>query len=369
MLLGSLIQTARRSALKRDLATVVRKSYTLAALAALFLFAGSVARLSAGTTLFGETFESSVAPAWTFVGNASLTGGSVDPNGQGWLRLTPNNYNQSSFVFENTDLPFLYGIDIKLQFAVWGGTGADGFSVNLINGAQNLIQPGGYGGSLGYGQRTNPNPASGLPGGILGIGVDEFGNYSNPTEGRVGGPGFKPNTIAIRGPGDGTLNAQTTSSQPNYGYLTGGSVSGGLQTGANGTTTRPTNTYQAEFLIGTQMLSQGQLPISVLLTDNTGTHTIINNYDAYSALVAYYGGAANLPQTMDLGFSAGTGAQTDYHEIRALQISSINDIPGFTPVPEPPAFSLLLLALGLILFGSAWGRRAWGRVLRQTTIR
>jgi len=191
--------------------------------------------------------------------------------------------------------------------------------------------------------------------------VDEFGNYSNPTEGRVGGPGFKPNTIAIRGPGDGTLNAQSTTGQPNYGYLTGGAVTTGLQTGANGTTTRPVNTYQTEFLIGTQMLSQGQLPISVLLTDNTGTHTIINNYDAYSALVSYYGGVANLPQTMDLGFSAGTGASINYHEIRALQITSIDDIPGYTPVPEPPARSLLLVAFGLILFGSTWGRRACRR--------
>src|SRR6185437_2969604 len=111
------------------------------------------------------------------------------------------------------------------------------------------------------------------------------------------------------------------------------------------------------FIIGTQLLSQGQLPISVLLTDDTGTRTIVNNYDAYSSLVSYYGSAANIPQTMNLGFSAGTGAQYDYHELRNLSISSIDDIPGYTPAPEPAAATLAFFGAGLIFLGSCWGRR------------
>ncbi len=318
---------------------------------------GSLSPANAGTYIFGENFQSAVAPGWTFTGNAALTGGSADANGQGWLRLTSNSNNQSSFVFNPTDLPFLYGVDIKLSVAIWGGSGADGLAVDLINGSTNVIKPGGYGGSLGYAQRNTPTPTPGLLGGILGVALDEYGNYSNPNEGRVGGPGFTPNTVAIRGPGDGTANATTANGQNNYAYLTGATVSQGLQTGANGTTTRPTDYYQVEFIINTQDASKGTLPISVLLTDNSGTHTVINNYDAYSALVNYYGGVQNLPQTMDIGFSAGTGAYTDYHEIRNLAISSIDDIPNFTPSPEPAEGALATAGISLILFGSVWRRR------------
>jgi hypothetical protein len=323
----------------------------------LLFVVGSFSRATAGTYIFGENFESAVAPGWTFTGNASLTGGSSDPNGQGWLRLTNNGYSQSSFVFNSTDLPFLYGVDIKLSVAIWGGSGADGLAVNLINGSTNVITPGGYGGSLGYAQRSTPSPTPGLLGGILGIALDEYGNYSNSNEGRVGGPGFTPNAIAIRGPGDGTANAKSATGQNNYAYLTGAVVSNGLQTGANGTTTRPVNYYTAEFIINTQDVSQGTLPVSVLLTDKNGTQTIINNYDAYSALVNYYGGAQNLPTTMDIGFSAGTGAYNNYHEIRSLTINSIDNIPGYDPVPEPAEGALAATGIGLIVFGSIWRRK------------
>jgi MSHA biogenesis protein MshQ len=248
-------------------------------------------------------------------------------------------------------------VDIKLSFATWGGSGADGFAVSLINGSQNIIQPGGYGGSLGYAQRNSPAPQPGLLGGILGIGVDEFGNFSTPGEGRVGGTSAQPNSIAIRGPGDGTANATTTNGQPNYGYLTAGTVAHPLQTGADGTTTRPSNVYQADLTIGTQLIAQGHLPITVTLTDANGAQTVINSYDAYNALVAYYGGAANIPQTMDIGFSGGTGSLTNVHEIRDLTISSVDDISGPSDVPEPPLRSLVLIALAMIVFGSTWSRK------------
>ncbi len=43
----------------------------------------------------------------------------------------------------------------------------------------------------------------GLSGGYVGIGLDEFGNFSDPGEGRNGGPGRDRDSVTVRGPGDG----------------------------------------------------------------------------------------------------------------------------------------------------------------------
>ncbi|OHC61430.1 MAG: hypothetical protein A2040_12510 [Rhodocyclales bacterium GWA2_65_19] len=104
---------------------------------------------------------------------------------------------------------------------VYGGTGADGMVITL---SDSSIAPvaGAFGGSLGYAQKSNPGSdcttAGGCPGfagGWIGVGLDEYGNYSNPTEGRVDGPGAQADTVTIRGSGSG---------QSGYNYHTRSSV-------------------------------------------------------------------------------------------------------------------------------------------------
>ena len=50
------------------------------------------------------------------------------------------------------------------------------------------MTPGGFGGSLGYTQTTNPFPVNGILGGYLGVGLDgsggNFGNNNRRAEGR-----------------------------------------------------------------------------------------------------------------------------------------------------------------------------------------
>jgi hypothetical protein len=131
-----------------------------------------------------------------------------------------------------------------------------------------------------------------LSGGYLDIGLDTYGNFSNPNEGKTGGPGFYPNAIAVRGPASG-----------NYAYLAGtGTLAGGIDT-ANATTFNTvtisiTPTNQLSVYMQYAGSSTNQLMLSVDLS-------------AYTR-----------PDNLMFGFTAGTGGQDDYHLIRDLTIAA-----------------------------------------------
>ncbi|MHB9142766.1 MAG: L-type lectin family protein, partial [Paludibacter sp.] len=104
------------------------------------------------------------------------------------------------------DKPFSsnLGVIIDFEYKIWrsttsGNPGADGIGVYFFD-ADSTFRLGGYGGSLGYAPNTGASSPLGLAGGYLGIGIDEYGNFSNPSEGRIGGPGLLCNSITLRGP-------------------------------------------------------------------------------------------------------------------------------------------------------------------------
>src|SRR5690606_22629741 len=86
-------------------------------------------------------------------------------------------------------------IEVEFDHFAYGGDGADGIAV-ILSDANTTPQPGGYGGSLGYAQLdTQTNKVSGFAGGWLGIGLDEYGNFSARTEGRNGPTGTAPRIL------------------------------------------------------------------------------------------------------------------------------------------------------------------------------
>jgi hypothetical protein len=131
---------------------------------------------------YNESFKNSTATGLLVsgvAGDAFLTAGSFDPAGEGYLRLTNNQNNQSGFVRSTRSFPSANGLSISFDYFIHGGTGADGLSFFLYDSSVPAFNIGAFGGSLGYAQNAS------LPGvskGFIALGLDVFGNFSNPDE-------------------------------------------------------------------------------------------------------------------------------------------------------------------------------------------
>jgi uncharacterized repeat protein (TIGR01451 family) len=260
-------------------------------------------------------------------GISVAAGGAVDAVGEGALRLTSNDRRQATFVFYDSLIPSEDGLDIQFDFHIYNGSGADGISFFLIDGSANPTDAGAFGGSLGYAQR---NGAAGLVGGYIGVGFDEFGNYSNGSEGRNGGledttgdpAGTRyPDAVAIRGADlPGTAN--------DYAYLAGTddlkltNPAWSLDF-ASQTTRSDANKRRARVLLTpddpTTVASEARLSVWIDF-DNNGfdaSEKIIDEFD-----VAAVNGA--IPEFFKFGFASSTGGATNIHEIRNLTIETVN---------------------------------------------
>ncbi|CAM2751081.1 DUF6701 domain-containing protein [Vibrio ordalii] len=154
-----------------------------------------------GYACFEDDFNrSSLGQNWTpYTSTGSFTPSLISNR----LRLTEDRNNQATAVTYQRIFPAAGNlVTVEFDYYAWAnltGDGADGVSV-IFSDAEIIPRTGGFGGSLGYAPTISSNPIKpGFAGGWLGVGLDEWGNYSNPTEGRVGGPGFRRQAVAIRG--------------------------------------------------------------------------------------------------------------------------------------------------------------------------
>ena len=229
--------------------------------------------------------------------------GLTDAQG-GALRLTSSKNDQASFIFYNQAIPAGQGLQIIFDFYAYGGKEfqgrrGDGISFFLVDGAANPNTAGAFGGSLGYAQKTAIN---GIEGGYVGIGFDEFGNYSNPSEGRQGGPGIRIDAVALRGKGDNTTG---------YAYLNGtGSLPGSIDS-LNANANRAGSKRTARITL------TADNKISVDIDFGSGFQPVITPYDLATQ--------GTLPSAgFKFGFASSTGAATNIHEIRNLLITTLS---------------------------------------------
>jgi hypothetical protein len=278
----------------------------------------------ATSTLYEDSFAGTDTPAgsWTTVSTAGgggpcLTaasgsttggipvcpGGATAQPGSGMLQLTDNGGSESGYVISNNPVVAKDGAHISFDMSQYDakqseGRGGDGLSFFLVDGSIANPTAGNVGGALGY---------NGLQGAILGVGFDEYGNFSTTRFGGAGGPGVKPNSVVVRG-------AASTS----YSYVTGVQSPKPLAVDTAKTNTAAVRHVSID-------ITGGMLNVSVSYGNGAQPVRVIGPLN-----LASISGQPQLPPTFKYGFSASTGTATAYHTISNLTVSGLAPQLGLT---------------------------------------
>jgi hypothetical protein len=276
-----------------------------------------------------------------------------DTPGRGALRLTsnrvayqalgPNNQprplseqgERGSFIIDRS-FARNQGLVIEFDFFIYNGRGngtppgADGISFFILDGAEANPRPGAFGGSLGYAQATNAGGGTddGVTQGFIGVGFDVFGNFSAATEGRQGGSGFSPDSIVLRGSGNGTngynfINRVQSNTIIGTGLDDATTIGNGQEKlrsqGIQGRHARITISKDGFLTVELSTVTGDNVP-------NRPYQTVFNNLNLnQGSPLNQAGQIAAIPATFKFGFAASTGFSTAIHEIQNFIITTPTD--------------------------------------------
>lgn len=290
----------------------------VAAIALSFTPAPASAATAASTIFLDEPFGASwtagsewiVATGSTFTPQI-VTNAAFSPTSA--MRLTNTSTSRNSALIYAEPQPTSQGLDVSFRQSQWGGSGADGMAFFLQKGTETSTASGSLGGALGYSAEHGANKP-GLPSGLIGIGLDRFGNFINPAfSGSNCGDsnlGQKANSLMIRGAGNGTL-----------GYCRLGWVQNADTSWSSGTNSRAGRAKSVRITIDPSTEASPKVSVWVCAVatrcDTAATPTLS---------IAAPADLLNEP-TIRFGFSAGTGGFTNNHEIWDLQVGSVKQFP------------------------------------------
>ena len=264
-----------------------------------------------------ESFQNATAPGFILGGAADnsstpdggravLTAGGVDAAGQGYLRLTSTDLFQVAYAIDKTSFSTANGFSVAFDYGSYGSTTTepgDGICAFFVNSTSGTFTIGGSGGSLGYTQQTDYPASVGVTNGYLGIGFDEFGNFSNSTSGHTGGPGRVPNAVALRGAGSGATG---------FPFLTGTQTLDFSIAGAGATRSQFTSAdarYRRAYIDVRN--TAGSYLLTIRIQHGSETTTVLADYALTS-----------MPATLQFGIAGATGGNNSIYEIRNLSIQA-----------------------------------------------
>lgn len=227
------------------------------------------------------------------------------------MRITPASGNQATSSTYQRLFPAADNlVQVEFDYFAWSpssGTGGDGVAI-ILSDSSITPQPGSFGGALGYAQRNDGT--AGFAGGWIGVGIDEYGNFSSPNEGKVGGPGARSQSVSVRGSADAS-----------YMYLAG--------TGANlnpaidvrsSNNAAPNHRYRIS--VDSREAGEALVLIERDVKDGNGFITLIPEFNARD--IAGQGG---VPEDFYLSITGSTGGANNNHELDNFQVCALLSEP------------------------------------------
>ncbi|MCC4832989.1 MSHA biogenesis protein MshQ [Shewanella sp. 10N.7] len=226
------------------------------------------------------------------------------------LRLTQAAGNQATSTTYQRLFPAADNlIEIEFDHSAYDGNGADGIAM-VFSDASITPQPGAAGGPLGYGYKPS---IDGFAGGWLGIGIDEYGNFS--AEGGDNNIGRRQQSVSIRGSGSGTSG---------YPYLRGTCNNGTTNTTGDCLTPPVDNNendnHRYRIVIDSRV--SGQSLVSVSRDTGSGFVEIVPQFDILS-----FASQAAVPDDFILSITGSTGGSTNVHEIDDIEFCALDSSP------------------------------------------
>lgn len=210
-------------------------------------------------------------------------------------------------------------IRVSFDYYAWhqgNSRGGDGMAVVFSDAAQSPA-PGGFGGALGYAQRQRDGKQfPGFHGGWLGVALDSWGNYSSPEGGKVGGPGSRANSIALRG-----------AAATGYAYI-GGAPGNNQSTAQLNPPLEQANSYYPgpgdhySFLLDTRLPDSNYVSVARTLAANGHQQQVISNMDINSLT-----GQSKRPRDFYISLTGSTGQAFNEHAIDNFQVCAIKSQP------------------------------------------
>lgn len=299
-----------------------------------------------GSQLLEETFKNSNFAdhsSWSIKDGACLTaktGGCTKTKdstaiqghkGNGYLQLTDNSESAKGSVLYNQPIISKNGLHVSFDYYMYHTTSSglptpgDGIGFFLVDGAATLQQTGAAGAGLGY--ATNDEDGTGrkareegVAQGVLGIGLDRFGNFSTQhasgTTNRVTGGddcgqwknSTGSNSITVRGKGSMDSDRKWTKG---YCIVTSKQVASGLGTKAATNAANDTNGKRVDITIAP--LANATATTQKLTVKIDGATVLEYDID-------------RLPDSVKFGFSASTGAAHQVQLIRGLSVYSMKKL-------------------------------------------
>lgn len=289
-----------------------------------------------GVTCYCDSFTGANLTSGIF--NSKWTVSTLGPRSytpsfvSGRLRLTDNNTNEATSATLGAIFPAAGNyISVEFRQFAYNGNGADGLAVTLSDYSV-APNPGAFGGSLGYAQKTG---IVGFAGGWIGVGFDEFGNYTNPAEGRIDGPGSYSQVVAVRGSYAATTPANLYSL--GYPYLARSAVQSGNYTIDNRTSSVASRGYYYQVVIDARNYTTANKTAQIQVNRDASCSTDFCPTNGYTNLLAPFDAYAPgftpttaqvpVPDNWLISFTGSTGSNTNIHEISGLRICAQTIVP------------------------------------------